>query len=97
MIFYMPAVVSGVAVAVMWLWVFHPDMGIVNNALALLGIQGPRWFGSPDWALPTLVLTSLWAVGGGMVIYLAGLQGVPTHLYEAAELDGAGTWHRFLP
>ena len=95
-IFYMPAVVSGVAVAVMWLWVFHPDMGIVNNALRLVGIVGPRWFGSPDWALATLILTSLWGIGGGMVIYLAGLQGVPTHLYEAAELDGAGAWRRFL-
>lgn len=95
-IFYMPAVVSGVAVAVMWLWVFHPDMGVVNNALRLVGIAGPRWFGSPDWALTTLILTSLWGIGGGMVIYLAGLQGVPTHLYEAAELDGAGAWHRFL-
>lgn len=95
-IFYMPAVVSGVAVAVMWLWVFHPDMGIVNNGLRLIGIAGPRWFGSPDWALATLILTSLWGIGGGMVIYLAGLQGVPTHLYEAAELDGAGAWHRFL-
>lgn len=95
-IFYMPAVVSGVAVAIMWLWVFHPDMGIVNNLLRVFGIEGPRWFGSPDWALPTLILTSIWGVGGGMVIYLAGLQGIPTHLYEAAELDGAGTWHKFV-
>lgn len=95
-IFYMPAVVSGVAVAIMWLWVFHPDMGIVNNALRVFGIEGPRWFGSPDWALPTLILTSVWGVGGGMVIYLAGLQGIPTHLYEAAELDGAGSWHKFV-
>jgi multiple sugar transport system permease protein len=95
-IFYMPAVVSGVAVAVMWLWVFHPDMGIVNNLLRSLGVEGPRWFGSPDWALPTFILISLWGIGGGMVIYLAGLQGVPTHLYEAAELDGAGSWQRFI-
>lgn len=95
-IFYMPAVVSGVAVAIMWLWVFHPDMGIVNSALRVFGIEGPRWFGSPDWALPTLILTSVWGVGGGMVIYLAGLQGIPTHLYEAAELDGAGSWHKFV-
>lgn len=95
-IFYMPAVVSGVAVAIMWLWVFHPDMGIVNSGLHLVGIEGPRWFGSPDWALSTLILTSIWGVGGGMVIYLAGLQGIPTHLYEAAELDGAGSWQMFI-
>lgn len=95
-IFYMPSVVSGVAVAIMWLWVFHPDMGIVNSLLRVFGIEGPRWFGSPDWALPTLILTSIWGVGGGMVIYLAGLQGIPTHLYEAAELDGAGSWHKFV-
>lgn len=95
-IFYLPAVVSGVAVAVMWLWVFHPDAGIVNSFLWSLGIEGPRWFSDPDWALGTLILTSLWGVGGGMVIYLAGMQGVPTHLYEACELDGAGAWRRFL-
>lgn len=94
-VFYMPSVVSGVAVAVMWLWVFHPDMGIVNNLLAKIGVEGPNWFGSPDWALTTLILTSLWGIGGGMVIYLAGLQGVPTHLYEAAQLDGAGRWQQF--
>ncbi len=94
-IFYLPAVVSGVAVAVMWLWVFHPDGGIVNSALRSLGIEGPRWFTDPDWALGTLILTSLWGIGGGMVIYLAGMQGVPTHLYEACELDGGGAWNRF--
>jgi multiple sugar transport system permease protein len=95
-IFYMPSVVSGVAVAIMWIWVFHPDMGIVNNFLYQLGIKGPRWFSDPDWALWTFILTSLWGIGGGMVIYLAGLQGVPTQLYEAAELDGAGSWRKFI-
>lgn len=94
-IFYLPAVVSGVAVAVMWLWVFHPDGGIVNSILRSLGVEGPRWFSDPDWALTTLIMTSLWGIGGGMVIYLAGMQGVPTHLYEACELDGAGAWNRF--
>ncbi|MCY3660162.1 MAG: sugar ABC transporter permease [Caldilineaceae bacterium] len=94
-IFYLPAVVSGVAVAVMWVWVFDPDGGIVNNLLRLVGIEGPAWFTDPDWALTTLILTSLWGIGGGMVVYLAGMQGVPTHLYEACELDGGGTWNRF--
>lgn len=94
-IFYLPAVVSGVAVAVMWLWVFHPDGGIVNRILWSFGVEGPRWFSDPDWALTTLIMTSLWGIGGGMVIYLAGMQGVPSHLYEACELDGAGAWNRF--
>ncbi len=94
-IFYLPAVVSGVAVAVMWLWVFNPDAGIVNSVLWSMGIEGPRWFTDPDWALGTLIITSLWGIGGGMVIYLAGMQGVPTHLYEACELDGGGAWRRF--
>jgi multiple sugar transport system permease protein len=94
-VFYMPAVVSGVAVAVMWLWVFNPDLGIVNNALRGIGVEGPNWFGDPDWVLFTFILISLWGIGGGMVVYLAGLQGVPTHLYEAAELDGAGSWRKF--
>ena len=94
-IFYLPAVVSGVAVAVMWLWVFNPDAGVVNSVLRSMGIEGPRWFTDPDWALGTLIVTSLWGIGGGMVIYLAGMQGVPSHLYEACELDGGGAWHRF--
>ncbi len=94
-VFYLPAVVSGVAVAVMWLWVFNPDAGIVNSVLRSLGMEGPRWFTDPDWALGTLIVTSLWGIGGGMVIYLAGMQGVPTHLYEACELDGGGAWRRF--
>lgn len=94
-IFYLPAVVSGVAVALMWIWMFNADFGLVNNFLAALGIEGPDWFWSATWALPTIVITSLWGVGGGMVIYLAGLQGVPTALYEAAELDGAGAISKF--
>ena len=95
-VFYLPAVVSGVAVALMWTWLFNPDLGLVNSLLRNIGIQGPKWFLSPRWALPTLIITSLWGVGGGMVIYLAGLQGVPTALYEAAELDGAGAFSKFL-
>lgn len=95
-IFYLPSVVSGVAVAMMWIWVFQPEMGIMNTFLAGLGIHGPRWLSNPDWALPTLIFTSLWGIGGGMLVYLAGLQSVPSHLYEAAELDGAGAWSKFI-
>ena len=95
-IYYLPAVVSGVAVAYMWIWVFTPEAGIVNYALSLIGITGPNWLFSTTWTLPAFVAMSLWAVGGGMVLYLAGLQGVPTQLYEAASLDGAGRWASFL-
>jgi multiple sugar transport system permease protein len=94
-IFYLPSVVSGVAVAMLWLWVFNPELGVVNSLLGIVGIEGPKWFASSKWALTTFIITSLWGIGGGMVIYLAGLQGVPTSLYEAAELDGATAWHRF--
>lgn len=95
-IFYLPSVVSGVAVAVLWLWVFNPELGMVNMVLRKLGIPGPGWFTDPDWALPAFIITSLWGVGGSMVIYLAGLQSIPTQLYEAAAIDGAGALRRFL-
>jgi multiple sugar transport system permease protein len=95
-IYYMPSVVSGVAVAMMWIWVFQPEMGIANTFLAQLGIHGPRWLSDPNWALSTLIFTTLWGIGGGMLVYLAGLQSVPTHLYEAAELDGAGKVQKFV-
>ncbi|MGC9064118.1 MAG: carbohydrate ABC transporter permease, partial [bacterium] len=95
-IYYLPAVISGVAVSVLWRWIFMPDVGIINILLSKIGITGPRWLGDPNWVLPALVIMSLWGVGGGMVIYLAGLQGIPTELYEAAELDGAGKWAKFI-
>lgn len=95
-IYYLPAVVSGVAVAFLWKWLFHPDYGLVNALLHYVGIQGPLWFASAQWAMPTFLLTSLWTVGGSMVVYLAGLQSVPTHLYEAADLDGAGRWTKLI-
>ncbi|MBN1400256.1 MAG: sugar ABC transporter permease [Anaerolineae bacterium] len=95
-IYYLPAVVSGVAVALLWLWVFNPELGLANRLLDLFGIEPLPWFMSTRWALPTLIIVSLWGVGGGMVIYLAGLQGIPTDLYEAAHIDGAGMLRRFL-
>ncbi|MEY9853220.1 multiple sugar transport system permease protein [Leifsonia sp. EB41] len=89
-IWYLPSLVTGVAQTVLFLWVFNPNYGLVNGVLALFGIQGPSWFNDPNWALPAVILMSLWTVGGNMIIYLAGLQDVPTELYEAAQLDGAG-------
>lgn len=94
-VFYLPAVLSGVAVALMWIWILHPEMGVVNNLLALFGIRGPRWFWDPSTALISVVIMQLWYVGGSAVIYLAGLQNIPPHLYEAAEMDGANRWARF--
>jgi multiple sugar transport system permease protein len=94
-VYYLPAVLSGVAVSFLWIWIFSADWGILNYALSLIGIKGPRWLSSETWALPSLIVMSLWGVGGGLVIYLAALQGVPTELYEAAEVDGAGRWGRF--
>lgn len=94
--FYTPAVVSGVAVAVLWMWLFNPDVGLINSMLTHLKIKGPLWLASKEWAKPALILMSLWGCGGGMIIYLAGLQGIPQQFYEAAEIDGAGRWRRFI-
>jgi len=95
-LYYTPSVVSGVAVAVLWMYLFNPRYGIINWLLSLFKISGPGWLASPDWALPALIIMSLWSVGGGMIIYLAGLQGIPTVLYEAAEIDGANSVQSFF-
>ncbi len=94
-IFYLPSVVSGIAVAILWIMILHQDFGLINMVLGWLGINGPGWLVQPQWAKPALILMSLWGAGGAMVIYLAGLQNVPQHLYEAAEIDGAGAWGKF--
>ena len=93
--FYLPSVLSGVAVALLWRWLFSSEFGLFNVLLSYVGITGPSWLGDERWALPSLVLMSLWGVGAGTIIYLAGLQGIPTDLYEAAEVDGARGWARF--
>jgi multiple sugar transport system permease protein len=95
-IYYTPSVVSGVAVAILWAYLFNPQYGVINWLLSLVGIKGPGWLSSPQWALPALIIMSLWGVGGGMIIYLAGLQGIPTTFYEAAEVDGANAVQKFL-
>ncbi len=93
--YYLPAVVSGIAVALIWGWVLQPEYGLLNNFLRSFGIKGPRWFLSEDWAIIGLVLIALWGTGTNMLLYLAGLQSVPTELQEAAKLDGAGPWGVF--
>lgn len=92
--YYMPSVVSGVAASMLWLWLFDPTIGLINTALGWFGIGGPAWLMDPKWSKPALVLMAMWGIGPQMVIFLAGLQGVPQELYEAAEVDGAGWLHR---
>lgn len=95
-IFYLPSVISGVAVSLLWLWLLNPTIGLVNYLLwTLFHIRGPMWMLDKAWVIPSFVLMSLWGVGGPLVIYLAALQGVPTELYEAASIDGATAWKRF--
>jgi multiple sugar transport system permease protein len=94
--YYTPAVVSGVAVAILWRWIFNPDFGVLNYLLRLIGIKGPAWLGDTNWVIPAFIVMSLWAVGGSMIIYLAGLQGIPTQLYEAAKIDGASVLQQFF-
>jgi multiple sugar transport system permease protein len=95
-LFYLPAVVAVVASAVLWQWLLNPDVGPINGFLRLFGLQGPKWFADPNWALPGLILMSMWGVGGQMLIFLAGLKGIPKSLYEAGEIDGASRVQRFF-
>ncbi|ANF95246.1 ABC transporter permease [Paenibacillus bovis] len=98
---YFPSMVSGVAMSLLWYWVFNPQIGLFNYMLSWFGVKGPAWLMDPNTALYSLIIMSFWGVGGAMIIFLAGLQGVPTSLLEAARLDGAGKlsifWHVTLP
>ncbi|MCX6040263.1 MAG: sugar ABC transporter permease [Caldilinea sp.] len=89
-IYYLPSIVPAVANAVLWAWIFNTEYGLANVALRALGLPKIAWLQQPEWALPALILVALWGFGSGMVIYLAGLQGIPDVFYEAAEIDGAG-------
>ncbi|MCI3921107.1 sugar ABC transporter permease [Paenibacillus sp. TRM 82003] len=87
---YLPTLTSAVAAATVWLWLLHPDFGLVNGMLSYFGVTGPAWLSHTRTAMASIVLVTLWqSVGANMIIYLAGLQGVPGHLYESAKLDGA--------
>jgi len=91
-IYYMPSIVPAVASAVLWAWILNSEFGLLNALIRSVGLPKIRFLQEPEWALPALILMSLWGLGGGMVIYLAGLQGIPEVFYEAAEIDGAGRW-----
>jgi len=97
-LFFIPSITPVVATVFIWTWMLNPHYGLINYLLGKVGIDGPSWLGDPTWALPSLVMLSLWGIVGGtaMITFLAALQGVPQHLYEAAELDGAGTARKFL-
>jgi len=93
-IYFLPSIVPTVASTMLWLWILNPSTGVLNTMLGYLGINGPNWLRDPNWSKPSLILLLLWGMGGTIVIYLSGLQDVPTSLLEAAELDGANWWDR---
>lgn len=93
--FFLPVVTSMVAAALIWGWLYHPDIGLLNYALSLIGIQGARWLEDPDTALSALVMVGVWKNAGyNMLIFLAGLSGISSEVIEAAKLEGANAWHR---
>jgi multiple sugar transport system permease protein len=104
-LFFLPSIMPVVATAILWLWILHPEFGLVNSFIKqlnlLLGkmnilLPVPQWLGSEVWSKPSLILMGLWGVGGGVVFWLAGLNSIPRQLYEAAEIDGANWWQKFL-
>jgi multiple sugar transport system permease protein len=96
-LYYIPVITSPIAASTIWIWMLHKDFGLVNEGLALFGIRGPAWLVNPDYVMLAIVLVTLWqGLGSNMVLYLAGLQGIPKYLYESAVLDGANGWQCFL-
>lgn len=95
-IFFMPSIIAGVVLSVIWLWILNPQYGLINSTLLFFGVTGPLWLQSAEWSKPALVLMSLWSIGGGrMIVFLAALQGIPHQLYEVVEIDGGGWWKKF--
>ena len=100
-IFYIPSIFPFIAVAILWMFIYNPDFGLLNQLLGVFHIPPQDWLVSKSLVLPSLVFMSMWMSGGAMIIYLAALQGVPNHLYEAVEIDGGGRirkfWHVTVP
>jgi len=95
-IYYLPSIMPAVASAVLWAWILNTDFGLLNALLNYFGIPKVAWLQQPEWALPALILMSLWTVGQAMIIFLAGLQGIDDIYYEAAKIDGAGRWDQMI-
>ena len=95
-LFYFPSVAAGTAVYMVWIWLFNAETGVFNYLLSLLGIEGPRWLSSAEWAMPSLIIMNLTFCGQAMLIFLAGLKQVPMTYYEAADIDGASEWKKFV-
>lgn len=97
LLFFLPSILSGVAIFYLWRWMYNPDYGLVNMVIGSFGVEGPRWLTDATWAKPALMLMGCWLAAGGtsMILYLAALQNVPLELYEAAHIDGANGWQRF--
>ncbi|MBC7320524.1 sugar ABC transporter permease [bacterium] len=94
-IFYLPSITPAIASAMLWIWLFNPDFGLLNQVLQRFGLPRLLWIYDEKQVIPSLIFMSIWGMGGMMVIFLAGLQGVPQELYEAVEIDGGNWWHRF--
>jgi multiple sugar transport system permease protein len=96
-LYFLPTICSGIGLMLLWKFLYNPQFGLINRALSWIGVQGPDWLDSYQWAKPAIMIMNLWAnVGGtGMILYLAGLQSISPELYEAASLDGATAWHKF--
>jgi multiple sugar transport system permease protein len=93
--YFAPYITNVVAIGYIWYWIYNPERGLINALLSGIGIDGPSWLASSTWAMPAVVIVSVWqGAGYPMVIFLAGMQGIPKDLYEAAEIDGAGPWRR---
>lgn len=94
--FYLPSVISGVALVTIWSWIYSHEFGLLNFMLSLIGIKGPNWLGDPNWSLFSIIIASLWGLGGTMLILLTGLQSIPKELYEAARMSGVPGWAQLV-
>lgn len=95
-LFFIPSIITGVILSVLWMWILNPEYGFFNAFLNYFGIQGPLWLLDPAWSKPSIILMSIWSLGGGrMLVFLAAIQSVPKQLYEAVELDGGNWWQKF--
>lgn len=95
-IYYMPSIITGVALSIIWLWMYNPKYGLVNQALSVFSIPTPLWLESATWSKPAIIMMGLWSLGGGrMIVMIAGLNNISKHLYESAQIDGAGWWSQF--